>query len=127
MSRQNVRYSEAFKLQVVSDMESGKFANQSEAQRAYGITGATTISSWLQKYGKEHLLPRTIRVETKDDRDQVEELKKKVRELEKALAKMTVKSVINEAYFEIACEQSGVADVEAMKKKVVALQSKRDS
>lgn len=127
MSCRNVRYSEAFKLQVVSEMESGRFTSNSEAMRVYGITGATTISSWLQKYGKEHLLPRTIRVETKNDRDEVEKLKKQVRDLEKALAKMTVKSVISEAYFEIACEQSGVADVEAMKKKVVALQSKRDS
>lgn len=127
MTASIIRYSEAFKLQVVSELESGKFLSQSEAMRAYDITGASTISRWLKMYGKNHLLAKVIRVETKDEKNEIERLRKQVRELEGALAKMTVKSVINEAYFEIACEQSGVSDVEAMKKKVVALQSKKGS
>lgn len=122
-----LQYSEAFKRKVVSEMESGKFRTQAEAREAYDIRGSMTISKWLRKYGKTHLLPKVIRVETREERDQIKALKKQVKDLEKALAKMTVKSVINEAYFEIACENSGTDDVEGMKKKIVAEQSRRDS
>ena len=122
-----LKYSEAFKRKVVSELESGKFSSQMQAMRAYDIRGSSTISRWLRKYGKTNLLPKVIRVETRNERDEVAELRKKNRELEKALAQMTVKSVLNEAYFEIVCEQHGVTDIEALKKKVADLQSKRDS
>ncbi len=66
-------------------------------------------------------------METKDEKDQLKALKRQVKDLETALAKMTVKNVLNEAYFEIACEKSGITDIEGMKKKIAALHAKRDS
>ena len=57
-----IRYSEALKLQVVSELESGKFRSQQEAREAYGITGGSTIHHWLKKYGKYHLLARVVSV-----------------------------------------------------------------
>lgn len=122
-----LKYSEAFKRQVVSELESGKFTSQRELMAAYDIRGNATISRWLRKYGKNHLLPKVIRVETKDEKDQVKALKQQIKDLEKALAKMTVKNVLNEAYFEIVCERSGITDIEAMKKKIAALHAKKDS
>ena len=48
-SRQtNNRYSEAFKMQVISDLESGKFGSVTEARRHYGIAGTTTVNGWLR-------------------------------------------------------------------------------
>jgi len=38
--RQYVRYGEAFKRQVVAEIEGGKFAGAATAARAYGIGGA---------------------------------------------------------------------------------------
>ena len=47
----NVGFSEAFKLHVVGEVESGKIS-QSEASRRYGILGHSTILKWCRKYGK---------------------------------------------------------------------------
>jgi transposase-like protein len=84
--RKTVRYSEAFKLQVLRELEEGRFATRSAAARAYGIQGCGTIEYWAQKYGKGHLMGKVIRVETAKEINEVKELRKRVRDLETALA-----------------------------------------
>ena len=118
MAKQVIRYSESFKMQVISELESGKLKNISEANRKYGIKGAETVKRWLKKYGKNHLVSKVVKVETPEDIDEKKALKKRIAELEKALADTSVKAVINEAYFQVVCEKFGVTDVEAIKKKV---------
>jgi len=113
-----VRYSEAFKLQVVSELESGKLSSISEANRTYGIAGTMTVRRWLWKYGKNHLLPRIIRVEKPNERDRLKELKKENDRLKRTLADTHMKAVLYEAWFEVACEEFGVADIERFKKKL---------
>jgi transposase-like protein len=49
--RRVIRYSEAFKQQVVDEIESGD-ASILSVQRKYGIGGAQTIQTWLIKFGK---------------------------------------------------------------------------
>jgi transposase len=112
------RYSEAFKLQVVRELESGKLANIADANRRYGISGGETVRGWLRKYGKEHLLPRMIRVETPSEKDRVRELKKENERLKKTLAETHMKAVLYESWLEVACEEFGVTDVEGFKKKL---------
>jgi transposase len=112
------RYSEAFKLTVVSELESGKLSNIGEAMRRYGITGKTTVQQWLRKYGKTQYLPRVIRVETPDERDRLRELQRENDRLKKTLAETHMKAVLYESWFEIACREFGVADVEGFKKKL---------
>ena len=46
------RYSEAFKHQVVRELESGSIPSITAAQKKYGITGTVTIKSWLKRYGR---------------------------------------------------------------------------
>jgi len=118
MAKQVIRYSESFKMQVISELESGKLKNISEANRKYGIKGAETVKRWLKKYGKNHLVSKVVKVETPEDIDEKKALKKRIAELEKALADTSVKAVINEAYFQVVCEKFGVTDVEEIKKKV---------
>ena len=101
MMQQVIRYSEAFKLQVVSALENGELKSVAEARQRYGISGEMTVQRWLMKYGRDHLRNRIIRVETPKDIDQIKALKKRIRDLEKALAATQVKAVINEAYFQI--------------------------
>jgi transposase len=60
-TKQNIRYSEAFKHQVVEQIESGKFRNIAEANRAYGIKGAITVRRWLEAYGSGQCLPKLIK------------------------------------------------------------------
>ena len=118
MRRQVIRYSEAFKMQVVQELESGKLATISEARQRYGIGGGSTVQGWLAKYGKDHLRNRVVEVKTPKDRDQVKTLKKRVKELEKALADTQVDAVLNKAFYEIVCEDHGITDPEAHKKKL---------
>ena len=115
-----VRYSEAFKLQVVAELESGVLDSVAAARERYDIRGGGTVEGWLKKYGRDHLRRRIVRVESPKDRDQIKALKKRIRELEKALADTQVKSVLSEAYYQIVCEEHGVEDPEAFKKKLAA-------
>ena len=118
MVRDQVRYSEAFKLQVVSELETGKVGSQNEARERYGIGCVSTISKWIRKYGKNHLAAKVIRVETSKDRDVMKALKRRIRELEKAVVDAKVQEVLHKAYFEIVCEKYGVTDPEELKKKL---------
>jgi len=122
-----VRYGEAFKRQVVDEIESGKFSGATAASRAYGIKGATTVTRWIRRYGREDLLARRINVTTMEEQDENKRLKKRVQELEKALADSYMSGRLEESYLQLACEQIGV-DVEAFKKKhVTRLSGERPS
>lgn len=114
--REAIRYSEAFKQQVISELESGKFGSAGRAARAYGIRGAETVTGWLRKYGRKDLMPRRVTVTTMEEQDEKKALQKRVRELERALADTHMKELLGEAYLEIACRRLGL-DVEQFKKK----------
>jgi transposase-like protein len=112
-----IRYSEAFKQQVLREIEEGKFESVQLAARTYGIRGGSTIQGWMRRYGREHLLRKVVRVETPKEVSEVNELRKRVRELEKALADAHLKGRFDEAYLNIACRAAGIEDVEGFKKK----------
>jgi transposase len=124
-SRRVVRYSEAFKRQVVEEIESGKLSSIEQARRRYGIDGKGTISKWLRRLGKNHLLPKVVRVETPDEKREMERLRRQVQELEHALAQTRMKELLAEAHFEILCQDQGIKDIEAAKKKADAELSRR--
>jgi len=115
--RSSVRYSEAFKLQVLRELEEGRFATRAAAARTYGIRGSGTIEYWARQYGKLHILGKVIRVETPKEINESKELRKRVRDLEKALADAHLKERFDEAYLRIACRTAGIEDVDAFKKK----------
>lgn len=111
------RYSEAFKLHVVRELETGKLPSISAAQERYGIAGNGTIPGWVKRYGRSDLMPRRVRIEMPEEKDQLKAMKKRIRELEKALADAHVQQVLAQAYFEVLCEEAGITDVEEYKKK----------
>jgi len=110
-----VTYSTSFKMQVIEDIERGRFS-MNGASVHYGINGSQTISKWLKKYGKNHLCPKVIRVEKPNEKDQIKELKNRIKDLEFALGKTQAKRVLGDCFLEIACGQLGT-DVESFKKK----------
>jgi transposase len=112
-----VRYSEAFKLQVLRELEEGRFSTRADAARTYGIRGACTIESWARRYGKSHILGKVIRVETPQEVNETRELRRRVRELEKALVDAHLKERFDKAYLRIACRAAGIEDVDEFKKK----------
>jgi len=115
-----IRYSEAFKLQVVREVESGKHPTCGAARSAYGIRGSATVAYWVRKYGKNHLLGRVVRVETANERSELKRLKAENHKLKEALADTTVELSLEREYVKIACKAAGVADVGEFKKKVVS-------
>lgn len=110
------KYSSAFKLKVVNEIESGKLS-VNQAMEIYDIGGGSTISRWIKNLGKSHLLSKIVRIEMKDEKDKVKELKERVRQLEKLLANKELDSLMNEAFLELLAEDNEV-DLEEFKKKV---------
>jgi len=125
MKKEFVTYSEAFKMQVVDEIRLGKFAAISQAQKAYGICGMSTIQKWIRKYGGEELLPKRVRVETTAEIDELKEAKKRVRDLEKALADSHMDWCLERAFLEIACEQMGTSREELKKNSAARLADAR--
>jgi transposase len=116
MGRTVMRYSEAFKRQVVDELERGKFASPYKARKAYKITGDGTVERWVRKYGREDLLPKIMRVESLKERDEIKESRKRIKDLEAALADAHIDCCLGNAFLEIACERMGT-NVDNFKKK----------
>lgn len=109
-----IRYSEAFKHQVLQEIESGELSIAG-AQQKYGITGQMTIQSWARKYGSFGIIPKILRVENPKERDQIKELKAQIKQLKLALADIALDKAIAESTLEVICEDRGL-DVEEVEK-----------
>lgn len=107
MQGQTIRYSSAFKLKVVTEIESGKYT-VGEARRIYDINGSHTIQRWIQKLGKAHLLSKVVRIQMKDERDKIKELKNQIKALEKALSKSQVDNLCWQSLVEVLDEKYGI-------------------
>ena len=116
------QYSLAFRQQVVADIERGRFASIHAAQLHYQILGKSTVYKWVRKMGKNHLLPKRVRVEPVDEADRVRELQKQVENLERLLGRTQAENLLNQSYLKIACEQLGV-EVELFRKKSAGVRS----
>lgn len=110
------RYSEAFRREVVEEIESGRFASIQAAGVHHGIGGAETIRGWVSRLGKNHLLAKVVRVEKVGEADQVLQLRRQVERLQKALGQTQAENLLNGEYLQMACKQMG-EEVESFKKK----------
>ena len=121
MKNEFLTYSEAFKTQVVHEIEQGKFASILQAQKAHGIRGKNTIQNWIKKYGREDILPKRVRVETMAEIDELKEAKKRIRDLEKTLADLQMDYCLERAFLEIACGEMGTSREELKKNNATRL------
>lgn len=110
-----IRYSEAFKLEVIAAYEQGKLT-KTELCAHYGITGAETLNKWLRKYGKYNLINRIVRVENPDEKSRLKALEQENRKLKEALADAYLRKVTAESTLEVAAEMMGLT-IEELKKK----------
>ena len=110
----NYRYSEAFKQQVIMELESGRYASAHEASEAYGIKGHTTVANWLRQSGRGAVLRKVVRVEKPGERREIKRLKERVHKLETALANAHMDKALSESFFEMLCEEQEI-DPEAFK------------
>jgi transposase len=115
--RKVMHYSEAFKLQLVREIEEGKYESCYLAAKSYGINGCDTVQKWVSKYGKDHLLNKVVKVEKPKERNELKELKAKVRKLESALSDAHLDLIIEKEYLKLTCEIAGIENVDEFKKK----------
>lgn len=113
--RVEIRYSEAFKMEVVRELEADGLAFDAVAMK-YGIKGAMTVSHWVRKYGNG-TRGKVIRVEKPGEINELKRLAERVRKLESALADANIEAALERAYTRLACERAGITDVAAFKKK----------
>lgn len=114
-SQPAIRYSEAFKLTVVRELETSQQPFE-QIRRKYGIRGSWTVQKWVRRYGNG-TRGKMIRVETPEEINEQERLKQRVRLLEAALADANVELALERQYTRLACERAGIQDVAAFKKK----------
>jgi transposase len=110
-----VRYSEAFKMSVVAELERDGVPFDT-LRRKYGIGGCDTVQTWVRRYGNG-TRGKVIRVETPKEIDELKRLKERVRRLETLLADANVDLAIERECTRIACQRAGIKDVEEFKKK----------
>jgi len=113
--RQEIRYSEAFKIEVVRELEAGGLAYDAISMK-YGIKGNMTVSRWVRQYGNGSR-GKVIRVERPGEINELKRLKARVRQLESALADANIDSALERAYTRLACQRAGITDVAEFKKK----------
>ena len=101
------RYSLSFKQKIVTEIESGKLT-QIGAKKLYDIGGGETISIWIKKLGKLHLLNKVVRVELKNEVSRVKQLEKEKKELESALAQAHLKLIVYESIISVSEEELGI-------------------
>lgn len=110
-----IRYSEAFKIEVVRELEREDLPYE-RLQRKYGIKGNGTIQSWVRKYGNGSR-GKVIRVERPEEINELRTLRERVKRLEKLLADTNLDLALERAYTKMACDRAGIKDVEGFKKK----------
>jgi transposase len=107
LKRDVIRYSSAFKLKVVTQIEKGKHSITS-ARSIYDIGGTETIPRWIRQLGKNHLIGKVVRVETIDERSILKKLIEDKQKLESALANEHLRVLALESMLDLASIETGV-------------------
>lgn len=100
-------YSDSFKLGVVARVVNGEFTKE-QAQIEFGIGGNSSILEWMRKYGY-YMDPFNQPAMTKPhEKTDAEDLKKKIRQLEKQLHNERVRSEFYKTMIDVAERELGI-------------------
>jgi len=108
------RYSESFKLKILSELSTGKHTKRSLG-RIYGITNST-MNEWIKKYDRKDLMNTRVIVKTKDEISRLKALEKEVEQLKNLLVHKDMEKLVSDSYLEVAAENLGYKSVEELKK-----------
>lgn len=114
-NRPVIRYSEAFKMEIVRELEESG-ASFEQVRRKYGIRGSATVQRWVRRYGNG-TRGKIIRVEKPQEINELKQLRERMRRLERALADANLDLALERQYTRLACERAGIEDVGEFKKK----------
>ena len=101
------RYSMAFKLRVVEDVESG-LLNAEEARKLYGIGGRNTVHEWIAQYGKNLRLGKKVYIMTDNEELELIRLRREVKLLNKALENAMLREQTYEVLLDKIEEEHGI-------------------
>lgn len=110
-----IRYSEAFKMEIVRELEESG-ASFEQVRRKYGIRSSATVQRWVRRYGNG-TRGKIIRVEKPEEINELKQLRERTRRLERALADANLDLALERQYTRLACERAGIKDVAEFKKK----------
>jgi transposase-like protein len=108
------RYSEGFKLKILSELSSGKYSKR-QLSRIYGLQ-SSTINGWIKKYDRKDIMNTRIMVEDQDEITRVKALQKEIEQLKKLLLKKDLEQLANDSFLEVAAEKLGYKNVAELKK-----------
>ncbi|WP_034917755.1 transposase [Gillisia sp. CAL575] len=108
------RYSEPFKLKILSELSSGKHSKY-ELGKFYGIA-PSTINEWIRKYERKDLMNTRVIVDTKDEIIRIKALHKEIEQLKKLVQKKDMDQLVDDAYLEVAAQKLGYKSVLELKK-----------
>ena len=98
-----IRYSKAFKMQCVRDVESGKSC-ASMVQRNYKIKGTATVMRWVRQFGSGRY-GKIIRLEKAHEVNEAGRVRSELRRLKEALADAYMELALERAFLAVACEE----------------------
>jgi transposase-like protein len=109
-----IRYSKAFKMQCVREVETGKSCAFT-VQRKYRIKGTATVMRWVRQFGGGQY-GKIIRVEKAHEVNEAGQLRSELRRVKEALADTHLELALEQAFLVVACEEMDQS-VEDFKKK----------
>ena len=109
-----IRYSKAFKMQCVQEVEAGT-ACAYDVQRKYKIKGSATVMRWVRRLGSGKY-GKIIRVEKAGEVNVTSQLRIELRRVKEALADTYMELALEKAFLVVACERLDQT-VEGFKKK----------
>ena len=115
------RYSIAFKKQVVQEYEDG--ATIAQLQRKYGLSNGPTVKRWINQYSRAGVRHQVMHIQRPEEQEQVKELQKRLAEMEKLVAQLSLDKFMLESSLVVAEEELGYK----LKKKAVTKSSTRRS
>ena len=108
------RYSEGFKLKILSELSTGKYSKR-QLSMIYGLR-SSTINDWIRKYDRKELMNTRIMVENQDEISRIKSLQQEIAQLKKMLIKKDLEHLIDDTYLEVAAEHLGYKTVAELKK-----------
>ena len=108
------RYSEGFKLKILSELSTGKYSKR-QLSMVYGLR-SSTINDWIRKYDRKELMNTRIMVENQDEISRIKSLQQEIAQLKKMLIKKDLEHLIDDTYLEVAAEHLGYKTVAELKK-----------
>ena len=98
-----IRYSHAFKMQAVREVETGQDCAWG-VQRKYRIRGTDTVMRWVRQLGSGRY-GKIIRVEKAHEVNEGGQLRRELRRVKEALADTHMELVLEQAFLVVACEE----------------------